>query len=178
MSLFVGNKIQMRRSVLPTYSKNRTCYNVDRRRPYVYYYLREVCNQKCKEECYQAYYLLENKQTRTLNKHTYPIYPAVFSLVVVSLEPSSMPNVIVNHLPEMTFLSVFCSFGGLMGMWLGVSILATIDNLLRIIKIAYYKIVSVNFNLNLGKQKNHYKYSRIYNINRIFVINSNNRIKY
>ena len=34
-----------------------------------------------------------------------------------------MPDIIIKYLPQTTFLSLVCNFGGLLGMWLGLSVL-------------------------------------------------------
>ena len=35
---------------------------------------------------------------------------------------SGMPDITVTYVPEITFLLFFCNFGGLLGMWLGISV--------------------------------------------------------
>ena len=47
-----------------------------------------------------------------------------------------MPDFIIRYIPELTFISFVCNFGGLLGMWLGVSFLSIIN---------YFKIVLVKF---------------------------------
>ena len=69
---------------------------------------------------------------------------------MLTLIPSSMPNVVINHLPEMTFISLLCNFGGLVGMWLGVSVLSTLEDVIDLTKNLFIKLYSLTY-----KQENH-----------------------
>ena len=44
-----------------------------------------------------------------------------------------MPDIFIRSVPEITFIQFVCSFGGLMGMWLGISILVIFDDICKII---------------------------------------------
>ena len=77
-----------------------------------------MCLKACKEDCYQEYYL-QDIQTKYIEFGNI-LNGRVFIQVVANL----MPNVIIEHFAEMTFLSLLCNFGGLIGMWLGSSLLS------------------------------------------------------
>ena len=85
-----------------------------------YIELVNYCNDKCEEDCYQVYYLTTNiklkeyKSIRTLNRGGQ-----------IGIQPNSNPNILIEHFPEITFISLICYFGGLIGMYLGIFI--TID---------------------------------------------------
>ena len=130
---------------------------------------------KCKEECYQEHYLWEKK----VNRQYKDLNMSSNNRIKVDVRPSNLPTVIIDHLPEMTFLSVLCNFGGLVGMWLGVSVLATIKNLIDISKTLFQRInltqftFNINYNINgnnkvtLNEQDH---YTKITN-RRMFLIN-------
>ena len=35
---------------------------------------------------------------------------------------SEYPDIFIEHIPEMSLISFLCNFGGLLGMWLGLSL--------------------------------------------------------
>ena len=42
--------------------------------------------------------------------------------ITLTVQPNGRPNIIIEHFAEITILSMFCNFGGLIGMYLGVSL--------------------------------------------------------
>ena len=38
------------------------------------------------------------------------------------MKHSSFPDILITHLPEITFNAFVCNFGGLLGLWLGLSV--------------------------------------------------------
>lgn len=101
----------------------------------------DACMTKCKEECHQEYYLCENKVIRQ-----YPnLSVKSYRTIKIDFIPSNLPDIIINHMPEMTFLSVLCNFGGLVGMWLGVSVFATFKNFAKLSKTLFNNLTSSNF---------------------------------
>ena len=40
------------------------------------------------------------------------------------IKHSKIPDVLITHLPEITFNAFVCNFGGLLGLWLGLSVFA------------------------------------------------------
>ena len=43
---------------------------------------------------------------------------------IILIQHSSVPDIIVRHKFEMSLMSFVCNFGGLLGMWLGFSVLS------------------------------------------------------
>ena len=77
------------------------------------------CNKECQKDCKFAYYTLDVKNARSnANSDRTKIY----------LEHSSTPDITVNYLPEITWLSLVCNFGGLLGMWLGICFIGIIED--------------------------------------------------
>ena len=74
------------------------------------------CLQECRKDCKFSYFInsYENKgnfeetrmKTRNLIIH------------------SPFPDILITHLPEITFNAFVCNFGGLLGLWLGLSVFA------------------------------------------------------
>ena len=76
------------------------------------------CRQKCKGECYQAQYLFDKHAELPEHHHK----------ISVLLNRHSMPDISIEYMPEMTFISLLCNIGGLVGMWCGISVLDSIKN--------------------------------------------------
>ena len=79
------------------------------------------------------------------------IYPFHFSKSKLEMSPGSrytriiikhngLPDIYVKHLPEITFIAFICNFGGLLGMWLGLSIWAVFDDITKRFTYLVYKI--------------------------------------
>ena len=101
------------------------------------------CQKLCKSECYQAQYFYSGKvigQSRVANG------------IEVMLNRNALPDISIEYMPEMTFISLVCNLGGLVGMWCGASVLASLKDLLSLIKFSYYKI-KIRFN-NCNFQNN------------------------
>ena len=85
------------------------------------------CNEKCKPDCSSKQHITEIKPYPNLYKSIYHVYD-------IELEHSLIPDVIVRHSLEMTLMSFVCNFGGLLGMWLGFSILSISKHILKSIQ--------------------------------------------
>ena len=72
----------------------------------------------------------------------------------IEFEPNSLPNVIVHHMPEMSFLSFICCFGGLLGMLLGTSLLEILTHLWLLTKQVFVKLISINIFNQISNYEN------------------------
>ena len=91
------------------------------------------CARSCKEECHQEYFFFESKpykQQYTFNE-----------MINIRISKNNLPTITIYHLPEMTLISLLCNLGGLIGMWLGISIASTIDNLSHLVKKLITKLL-------------------------------------
>ena len=61
---------------------------------------------------------------------------------ILKLKPSRLPTVQINYLPKITFISFVCNFGGLLGMWLGMSFLTVLNEVVN----AFDKFISMKIN--------------------------------
>ena len=99
----------------------------------------KFCYLKCKEDCYQAHYFVDVEEYRTYfdpisrtNRYT-----------TFDLYPNSRPNIIIEHFAETTFISLFCNFGGLIGMYLGISIQSVSYDIWQLIKNIFIKYIFI-----------------------------------
>lgn len=133
--LFTRN-IPMTKELLPDFHLENGCQWSDLSNLSI---VERECERNCKDECYESFYLYETKLSYpNSNRSLYKNH------MEIDVEPSSMPNVIIAHLPEMTFLSLLCNFGGLVGMVLGTSLLSIINITWIWSRNIVNKIISLN----------------------------------
>ena len=107
------------------------------------------CEERCRPDCSFNYYIRE--------KTTQP-YFANFGIdiwnnfVKIQISHSQMPDVVIRHLPEMTLMSLICDFGGLLGMWLGLSVATISIEFFRFFHrfLIFYQKKTVNNNFNFA----------------------------
>ena len=77
----------------------------------------KICFEKCKPDCNTIQFFTEIKKT---------YYQSWSSdeMVYCNFVHNLIPDVVVRHTLEMTLMSFVCNFGGLLGMWLGFSVLS------------------------------------------------------
>ena len=83
------------------------------------------CQSSCRLNCWERYYsfLVEK------------LSPSNETYIFIS-KNMAMPDITIKHIPDISFISFICNFGGLLGMWLGLSfikVLTTIKDFLIII---------------------------------------------
>ena len=81
--------------------------------------LTTLCKSQCKEDCYQAYYLSSFEKMGQFQPDMLGVRNKGGRLII---QPNSNPNILIEHFAEITFISLFGNFGGLLGMYLGVSL--------------------------------------------------------
>ena len=120
-----------------------------------------ICSKVCPNECDFTYY------STTLNN----VRPVDGSNNIIFIQHNEMPDILIVHIPDIGFISFVCNFGGLLGMWLGVSFLSIID----LIKSLFVKLIKekgrpINiqlkqFNYHIHKQnKSNGIFSRVSNV--------------
>ena len=83
-----------------------------------------VCDTKCKKDCKFTHYQNDSQQIfRDKNE--------VFTFI--NIKHNSAPDILVTHSPEITFNAFVCNFGGLLGLWLGLSVFTTSYEILDLI---------------------------------------------
>ena len=74
------------------------------------------CLDKCHKDCSFTYYSIGvdvYKESKDLE---------------IYMSHNNLPDVFIEYLPKITFLTLVCDFGGLLGMWLGISILVIMED--------------------------------------------------
>ena len=87
---------------------------------------RAQCTEKCRPDYKYKYYLLERIER--------PRVADWEKSLIITLTHSRVPDVSITHSPQISFISFICNFGGLLGMWLGLSILSIFDASIALVK--------------------------------------------
>ena len=106
-----------------------------------------ICHDQCPQECRRSYYILEAQMMEKKDKKE------IFSkpLTNIYLRRSDFPDMIIEYMPETTFISLVCNFGGLLGIWMGVSILNILIVIYKQAKVNFKKLfnILINYNFNM-----------------------------
>lgn len=92
------------------------------------------CQKQCKLNCQYKYY--PAKYNRILD------YDEDQALVI--LEHNHLPDVLVQYIPETSLISFVCNFGGLLGMWLGLSFLNILNYIRKSMHNSIYNRINVS----------------------------------
>ena len=105
----------------------------------IYHEILEFCFHQCNKECDITYYSF------TIDKlYEIDIYKTEFTF-----HQSHMPDLTIRHIPEMSLLTFYCNFGGILGMWLGLSFNSILKDTWKIIRIYIVTKISIN-NININ----------------------------
>ena len=79
------------------------------------------CDVLCQPDCTFRYFTMFNLKQEITDWE--------FSETIkIKIEHNSLPDLVIKYLPQTTFLSLVCNFGGLLGMWLGLSFLTILED--------------------------------------------------
>ena len=110
-------------------------FNRDRQREYFENFNRNkfyrYCERQCEQDCDEYYYSYDVK---SMGNKLYKIKQGFYHAFDIAIQHNRLPDVLVRHMPEMTFIAFVSNFGGLLGMWLGMSALIIFDNILSFTK--------------------------------------------
>ena len=107
----------------------------------IHYESLKSCEDQCHKECHFSYYSF------TISKLTEgKMYQA--SLKIYHNE---MPDITIRYIPEMPLLTFICNFGGILGMWLGLSFYTIFEDIWKIINV---HILSKIFFTNINSRIN------------------------
>ena len=108
----------------------------------------EICEKICKKECHSSYYIMNHHIIDEIT-NDHDMFKKVFGrklkwAISFELVHNKYPDILITHLPEMPLIELICNFGGLLGMWLGISILSSCGDMLSLIKKIYIKMNNIN----------------------------------
>ena len=95
--------------------------------------MKKYCLDECQKDCTFNYYSTNTKVDQIKPKGDFDIF----------ILHNNLPDVIITYLPKVTFLTLVCDFGGLLGMWLGISILVIIEDMTKFFKIITRKSINI-----------------------------------
>ena len=107
----------------------------------------KTCEDKCQKECHFTYYSFTINKKEEMN-----MYHAS-----IRFTHNEMPDITIRYIPEMPLLTFICNFGGILGMWLGLSFYTIFHDIWKIINVHILsKIIFTNNNtrINLFITKN------------------------
>jgi hypothetical protein len=102
------------------------------------------CFQECKAECVQEVYSfdlheVDRSDGDLINYNIYKNATNSENISLVSLIVRGFDEISYIHLPKMRFTDFWSSFGGLLGLWLGLSVLAIYDNIIAFCILIFAK---------------------------------------
>ena len=116
----------------------------------MYMHTNEKCTQSCRMNCHESYY-----------SQRFDVESTVNGTLMLMTKDWKLPDLTIKYIPEMNFMAFVCNFGGLLGMWLGLSfvnILSTIyDWMSNMIKpklnIHLHQNFDNNFDLRINRTR-------------------------
>ena len=145
---FVGSILMTRKSYFKQRNLNLSKCLVNK---IIHYESLKACEDQCHQDCYITYYsftLSKFAEIKLLDAH-------------VNFKHSEVPDLTIRHIAEMPLLTFICNFGGILGMWLGVSFYSIVED---IWKILHKKIISKLSIINITNNYN----------NKIFITTNDN----
>ena len=103
----------------------------------------ESCYGKCNQECHITYYSF------TINKFRQIYIDQAYFL----FKHNAMPDLTIRHIPEMSLLTFICNFGGILGMWLGVSFVSILNCIWNFSRVKILSKISMKNIININKNK-------------------------
>ena len=108
--------------------------------------IRQDCDKLCKVECNDKYYLIEFEKIEYSSENTNYI------------RHNEYPDIFVKHIPEMNLIGFICNFGGLLGMWLGLSLFGIFNDtytlFTKIDLLKYIHLIKTIYKTNVIKVTN------------------------
>ena len=94
-------------------------------------HLNSECEKSCKPNCESRFYNYNIKTNIKVGLREF--HAKEDRLTTITIAHNQLPDQITEHIPEITFTQFTANFGGLLGMWTGLSFMAVFQFLLKII---------------------------------------------
>ena len=106
-----------------------SCYNMEYN--FQNYSIIRYCEKMCKAECISKYYPLEIERVKSYQS-------------LIKIYHGEFPDILIKNIPEITSIELICNFGGLLGMWLGLSLFGIFNDIFNLtVKFAYQKYINM-----------------------------------
>ena len=127
---YVGSILLKRKTYFEQRNLNLSKFHLEKK---IHYEVIKTCDEQCYKDCDFTYY------STTVNKFKeIDLYQAV-----LSFSHNEMPDITIRHIPEMPLLTFICNFGGILGMWLGVSFFGTFEIIWKLIRVNILSKISI-----------------------------------
>ena len=99
------------------------------------------CEKVCKVECNFKYYPLETLKIKGEN-------------TILNIVHGQLPDIFIKYIPEITLMGFICNFGGLLGMWLGLSLFTLFNKISNLfLKVVQAKNITYKFNIKVDRKR-------------------------
>ena len=99
------------------------------------------CSKYCNLNCQYKHFPAVIEKLSEVNNSQIDLY----------VKNNEITDVLIKYIPETSLISFVCNFGGLLGMWLGLSIMAIFnDILIQIFKLTLIKVKAYNQTHNVN----------------------------
>ena len=88
--------------------------------------IRIRCKNWCQQECTFKYYPFGLQKVNTDGKLDH-------LTISIEVEHNELPDIAITQIREMVFTTFVCNFGGLLGMWLGLSFITITERIMHIL---------------------------------------------
>ena len=89
------------------------------------------CHNVCRKDCEFNYFSINVEEVASANDKQDNI-PLYFS-------HNNLPDIFIMYVPKIKFINLVCEFGGLLGMWVGYSLLVLMEDFNKIINVLMRK---------------------------------------
>ena len=138
---FVGSPLLRRKLYFEQNNMSLSKCRINRK---TYFESLKSCEDQCHKDCFFTYYSFTISKFVEINM--YDIY--------LEFKHNEMPDMMIRYIAQMPLLTFICNFGGILGMWLGVSFVGILENIWKLLhKNIISKLSFINFTNNFNKYK-------------------------
>ena len=128
--LFMSNSLLRKDYLVDGNEKLLSCYDAEFN--HNNFSIKKDCEKMCKPECDIKYYPFQIKKATDNGRRIF-------------IRHGEFPDIFIEHIPKMSLMGFVCNFGGLLGMWLGLSLFSILNNSFNLVT----NVINQNNNINL-----------------------------